>query len=73
MELSEQKCVPCEGGTPPMPEDEAKQHILELNNWTLEDNKIEKSFKFSDFVSDFRSVIFKGNDIEPGIAACITK
>lgn len=39
-----------------MPEDEAKQHILELNNWTLEDNKIEKSFKFSDFVEAMKFV-----------------
>lgn len=39
-----------------MPEDEAKQHISELNNWTLEDNKIEKSFKFSDFVEAMKFV-----------------
>ena len=39
-----------------MSEDEARQHISELNNWTLEDNKIEKSFKFSDFVEAMKFV-----------------
>ena len=38
--LKSQKCVPCEGGTPPMPEGESKKLLAQLKNkWLLEDGK----------------------------------
>lgn len=51
MDLTGQKCVPCEGGTKPMTAEEAKPYLEEVKNWKLEDDgkKIEKKFKFRDF------------------------
>lgn len=48
-ELSQKKCKPCEGGTSPMSEDEAKQMLGQVEGWTLEGNKIRKDFKLKDF------------------------
>ena len=49
MELSQQKCKPCESGVSSMSEEEVQQYLKELNQWTIKDNKIQKVFKFSDF------------------------
>lgn len=50
MNLSEQKCVPCEGGMPPLTLEQAKKHLEQIPSWTLLENKIEKDFKFPDFI-----------------------
>jgi 4a-hydroxytetrahydrobiopterin dehydratase len=49
--LHEQKCVPCEGGVPPMMRDEAMKIAAEVNGWDLADNakSISKEFEFKDF------------------------
>ena len=50
MPLAEMKCVPCHGGIPPLPEEECKKNLSELQGWQLEGNqKISKVFKFKDF------------------------
>src|SRR3989344_5626108 len=53
MELSEKKCVPCEGGTPPMTPDEAMKLQQQVKGWRLVTvngvHAIEKKFKFKDF------------------------
>jgi 4a-hydroxytetrahydrobiopterin dehydratase len=49
MELAAKKCIPCEGGTPPMGELEAKALLKEVEGWQLLENKIQKVFKFKDF------------------------
>ena len=45
------KCVPCEGGTPPLEAEEIKNYLPELKEgWeVLEDKKITKEFKFKNF------------------------
>lgn len=49
-ELANKKCVPCEGGTLPMSEDEAHRYISQVMGWQIiEDKKIKKEFKFNDF------------------------
>src|SRR5205807_1541822 len=50
-ELADRKCVPCHGGTPTVPEDEAKRLLAELDGWTIEDGKLARTFKFKDFLS----------------------
>lgn len=50
MNLSEQKCLPCEGGMPPLTKGQAQKHLEQVPTWTLAENKIEKKFKFPDFV-----------------------
>ena len=50
MELSEKKCIPCEGGIPPLDKNEIKRYLDVLNNWELSDNlKISKLFRFVNF------------------------
>ncbi len=53
MNLTDKKCVPCEGGTPPLTESQVKEFRAELKNpWSILDNKkIQREFKFKDFAS----------------------
>lgn len=49
-DLSSQKCVPCEGGTPPLVPSEYSKYLSQIKKWeVVEDKKIEKKFKFKDF------------------------
>ena len=52
MQLENIKCTPCQGGIPPMTEQQAKQHLAHLSEWSLEDqaSKIKRTFKFKNFV-----------------------
>ncbi|NBC82644.1 MAG: 4a-hydroxytetrahydrobiopterin dehydratase [Bacteroidetes bacterium] len=51
MELSEKKCVPCEGGVPPLKDEEAKKFLNDVHNdWQLQNNKIVRKFSFVNFV-----------------------
>ena len=51
MRLSEQKCVPCKGGVPPLTPDEIKPLLTQLDNWQISDGiQLQKSFKFANFV-----------------------
>jgi len=51
MNLAEKKCVPCEGGTPPLSSDQVKTLLGELTlPWNSADNsRISHEFKFKDF------------------------
>jgi len=50
MDLTHQKCVPCEGGTKPMTMDEARPYLEEVKDWKVEDGKkLKREFKFKDF------------------------
>ena len=59
-ELSEKKCVPCEGGVPPLTPQEAAELRRQLHSdWILaEDGKhLRRSYKFRDF---YRVMSFVG-------------
>ena len=57
MKLSEQKCVPCEGGTPPLAAAEIKKLLLELSSrWSAEGNQLKAEFKLKDFKEAMRFV-----------------
>lgn len=47
--LSEQKCVPCEGGMPAMSEEGIKKNLEQLDGWLHEGNSIVKFFEMKDF------------------------
>lgn len=48
--LSQKRCVPCEGGTKPLPEEDVKRLLGELDKaWTLRDGKLMREFRFRDF------------------------
>ncbi len=51
MDLTHQKCVPCEGGTKPLAKEEARPYLEEVKTWELKDGdkRIERKFKFKDF------------------------
>lgn len=52
MNLSEKKCVPCEGSTPPLGGADIERYLDELGGlWqVLEGKKIRKEFVFKNFV-----------------------
>ncbi len=49
-DLQKKKCVPCEGGTPPLTPDRIQEYVKQVKNWKVLDNKrIEKTLDFIDF------------------------
>ena len=50
-ELAQKRCIPCEGGVPPLKEDEINQLMAKLEGgWKVIDNHdIEKEYSFPDF------------------------
>ncbi len=49
MDLTQMRCVPCEGGTPPMPLDRAQQLLAQVPGWALEDSTLTRRFRFKNF------------------------
>ncbi len=55
-ELKEKKCIPCEEGGNPLPENEAKELLKKVPNWELRGKKIERNFEFTDFKESMQFV-----------------
>lgn len=56
-ELSVKKCIPCEGGMPPMSGEETNQYLSRVLNWELVENKkIKKEYKFKTFKNSLEFV-----------------
>ncbi len=54
MELTEKKCVPCEGGVPRLGIPEIETFLKKVSGWAVTSdkvNKLHKSYKFDDFLS----------------------
>jgi 4a-hydroxytetrahydrobiopterin dehydratase len=57
MSLKDKRCVPCEGGMPPLSADETAVMMKQVSGWTLHPPagdapaKLEKRFKWPDFVA----------------------
>src|SRR6056297_728025 len=50
MELEKKKCIPCEGGVPPLTEDEIMEYITLVKGWLVRDSKkIVREFNFVNF------------------------
>ena len=50
MELENKKCIPCEGGVPPLTEEEVLEYITVVKGWVIKDNKkITKKYNFVNF------------------------
>jgi len=48
--LSNQKCIPCQGGMPPIAEEKREQLLLELNEWEIIDkHHLSKSYQLKNF------------------------
>jgi 4a-hydroxytetrahydrobiopterin dehydratase len=50
MELSEKKCVSCEGAVSPLAEDEIESMLAQTLGWELAGNQIERTFRLANFV-----------------------
>jgi 4a-hydroxytetrahydrobiopterin dehydratase len=58
-DLTEQKCVPCEGGIPPLERKKEEEYIKEVEGWSLERegiHHIRKEFYFDNFVQSIEFV-----------------
>jgi len=56
IELAARRCKPCEGGTLPMSEEEAKAMLKKVEGWELRENKIRKVYRFKDFKESMKFV-----------------
>ena len=50
MELSKKRCVPCEGGTPPLGKNDADKLLKEVPSWNLKSGHLCRHFEFKNFV-----------------------
>ncbi len=49
-DLATKKCVPCEGGIPPLSGKKLQEYINQVKKWTVvEEHHLTKQFKFKDF------------------------
>jgi 4a-hydroxytetrahydrobiopterin dehydratase len=48
-DLTNKNCKPCEGGVPPLSQDEATALLKQLDGWELNDNRISKTFTFKNY------------------------
>ena len=55
-ELTQKKCVPCEGGVPTLNKSEVERLLAEVPGWTLAGKWITKEFKFKNFVEAMKFV-----------------
>ena len=56
MELEKKRCIPCEGGVPPLTEDEILDYISVVRGWIVKDDK--KIFKHYSFVNFRHTMAF---------------
>ena len=51
-DLTTQKCVPCEGGIPPLTLSQYQPYLSQVDGWEIVDNKqLTREFKFENFAS----------------------
>jgi len=54
--LSEKKCVPCEGGTAPLGDGQACSLVERVPGWELRDTSLVRTFRFRDFLGSMAFV-----------------
>ena len=63
-ELKNQKCIPCEEGGDPLPDDKVKELLQKVPNWKLDGKKITRTFEFDDFKGSLKFVNKVGDEAE---------
>lgn len=48
-DLAARRCRPCEGGMPPLRNDEVKRLLAQLEGWEQSEGRIRKEFRFKNF------------------------
>lgn len=56
MGLALQRCVPCEGGIPPLAEARVRELLAELDGWHLDGKRLQRHLRFRDFPAALRFV-----------------
>ncbi len=54
--LTQKRCVPCEGGVPPLGKAEIEKLLTQVSGWSLSGKWITKEFKFKNFVAAMKFV-----------------
>ena len=49
MNLTQKKCKPCEGGMPPLTEEQVNELLKQIPGWEIKDGHVFRQFKFKDF------------------------
>ncbi|HTJ97719.1 MAG TPA: 4a-hydroxytetrahydrobiopterin dehydratase [Rhodocyclaceae bacterium] len=47
--LTQRRCIPCEGGIPPLSAEAAQALLKEINGWQIENGQLIKTFKFKNY------------------------
>ena len=55
-DLAQKRCVPCEGGIPPLGKSEVEKLLAQLDGWSLDGKWITKEFSFKNFVTAMQFV-----------------
>ncbi len=68
-DLSEKKCIPCEGGIPAFDQEEIHKYLKKIDGWNVLKDKennfyIEKQFKFKDYIASEKFIISVGKIAE---------
>ena len=68
-DLSEKKCIPCEGGIPAFDISEIHKYLKKIDGWSVLQNDkknyfIEKEFKFKNFIESEKFVVKVGKIAE---------
>ncbi len=48
-DLAQKRCVPCEGGTKPLPPEQIQTYLKRLPGWVLAKDEIVKTYSFKNF------------------------
>jgi 4a-hydroxytetrahydrobiopterin dehydratase len=56
MDLTQKKCVPCEGGTPKLGPERVNELLGQLDGWTVRDGRLSKHHRFKDFAGAMKFV-----------------
>ena len=52
----ERKCLPCEGGIPPLDEKQVQEELSRVKDWVLRKNSIEKDYTFNTYLDGLNFV-----------------
>lgn len=55
-DLTERRCVPCEGGVPALQKAEVERLLAQVSGWSFSGKWIAKEFKFKNFVEAMKFV-----------------
>ena len=54
--LTQKRCVPCEGGVPSLAKEEVERLLAQVSGWSFSGKWITKEFKFKNFVEAMKFV-----------------